>query len=300
MQKNKACTHCQKSFLQDRLAEHELLCPITFEKCPHCFYEYPRNFLPTHFNSCPGLLTLCPVCNDEYPLEILQDHINANHLPTPENPNDKKRESSPSFFDKLKNIFSSNDKKDKIKFVKCDKCNKNISLTIYESHIKECKRPIPPPARNSDNQLFSLMMRPQNGNRMIIRQTSRNAALTNEMNELDAEARKMRELMLLMQLLLAQKPTEEKGMKDQEINDNSIICKFEAEKNAGLNEDYKKCSICQCDFENDEDIRIFVCLHRYHKDCADAWLKKKTWCPLCRKSVRSGQEERKEEEEENI
>ena len=291
-----ACENCHKEIPLQNFEAHDVTCRLNLEKCPHCLYEYPSNFLPTHFNSCPALLSLCPVCNDEYPTDILQEHINANHLPPPENQNaQKKRDSSPGFFDKIKNFFSTdNNKKEKEKkIVKCAKCGNSVNLTSYEEHIKAC-RPSRPPPRS--NQLFSLMVNQPNGRRMIIRPPS-NGNSRNDLNELDVEARKMRELMLLMHLLLAQRPKEDPGLKPQVIEDNSLICKYDIDKNATLNEDYKKCSICQCDFEQDEDVRILICLHRYHKECADAWLKKKSWCPLCRKNVVSGEEERKEEED---
>jgi len=294
------CSFCRKQMPVQELEEHELYCPLTMERCPHCSYEYPRSFISAHCNSCPMLVSFCPECKEEYPLEILQEHINATHLPPPpqpqENDKNKKREPSPSFFDKMKNFFSSNDKKDKPKSVKCEKCKNKILLSEYEKHVRQCLRPPPPPQRNPGNHLFSLMMNQDNGRRVLVRQPSN--GLRNNMNEMDLEARKMRELMLLMHLLLAQRPREDPGMKDQDINDNTILCKYDMDKNSSLNEDYKKCSICQCDFEQEEEVRIFVCLHRYHKDCADAWLKKKSWCPLCRKNVRSGQDEEFKEDDE--
>jgi len=217
-------------------------------------------------------------------LEILQEHIDSNHLPI-ENPD--KRDNSPGFFDKIKNLFTNTDKKDKNKLVKCERCAKNVKLSLYEKHIRACRIP------SQSNQLFSLM---GNQGRVLIRQNPNNP-LRNDMNELDAEARKMRELMLLMQLLLSQKPQEEKGLNQEEIENYSILCHYkEMEKNVGLNEDYKKCSICQCDFELNEEVRIINCMHRFHKECADAWFKKKSWCPLCRKNVKGGEEEQGEEE----
>ena len=291
------CRFCRQQIPTSEFEEHVGNCLLAIEKCPHCFYEFPKTFLPSHVNSCPMLVAICPECEEDFPFEILQEHINANHIPPPppENEQNKKREPSPSFFDKIKNIFSSNDKKEKPKTTQCKKCKNKIILVDYEKHARQCYRPPPPPVRNPENQLFSLMVNPANGRRMIVRQPSNGPR--NGMNEMDLEARKMRELMLLMHMLLAQRPKEDPGMKEQEINDNSYTCKYDADKSANLSEDYKKCSICQCDFEQDEEIRIFQCLHRYHKECSDAWLKKKSWCPLCRKSVRSGQEEENKEED---
>lgn len=43
-----------------------------------------------------------------------------------------------------------------------------------------------------------------------------------------------------------------------------------------------QCRVCLCDYENDEEIKILPCLHKYHKECIDEWLKDKTECPVCR------------------
>ena len=46
-----------------------------------------------------------------------------------------------------------------------------------------------------------------------------------------------------------------------------------------------KCTICQFDFDDSEDIVIFDCdpTHYFHKKCGLEWLDIKTECPLCRK-----------------
>ncbi len=74
----------------------------------------------------------------------------------------------------------------------------------------------------------------------------------------------------------------QKNLSEHEIEANTFLVKYDESKAENFTEENKKCSICQCDFEDKEEIRIFVCLHRFHKECADAWLKKKDWCPLCK------------------
>lgn len=39
------------------------------------------------------------------------------------------------------------------------------------------------------------------------------------------------------------------------------------------NPEENKCSVCMDDFKQDEVLRRLRCLHRYHKDCIDNWLK---------------------------
>lgn len=45
------------------------------------------------------------------------------------------------------------------------------------------------------------------------------------------------------------------------------------------------CSICLCDFQNDEVLRQLPCssgMHTFHAACVDAWLVQKLSCPICR------------------
>ena len=47
----------------------------------------------------------------------------------------------------------------------------------------------------------------------------------------------------------------------------------------------RKCSICLGPFEVGDRVRTIPCLHSYHKDCIDEWLRKKAQCPICKSSV---------------
>ncbi|CAF3347192.1 unnamed protein product [Rotaria socialis] len=48
------------------------------------------------------------------------------------------------------------------------------------------------------------------------------------------------------------------------------------------NPEENKCSICMDNYEKNQTLRRLPCLHRYHKDCIDNWLKKSNLCPICR------------------
>ena len=48
------------------------------------------------------------------------------------------------------------------------------------------------------------------------------------------------------------------------------------------NPENKKCVICFEDFKKDEIIRRFDCLHIFHKNCIDNWLKEHNDCPICK------------------
>jgi hypothetical protein len=50
------------------------------------------------------------------------------------------------------------------------------------------------------------------------------------------------------------------------------------------------CSICLEDFSNDDQTRVLLCKHYYHKDCIDRWLtQENVRCPLCRHDIRDPQ-----------
>ncbi|KAK2988786.1 hypothetical protein RJ640_025945 [Escallonia rubra] len=49
-----------------------------------------------------------------------------------------------------------------------------------------------------------------------------------------------------------------------------------------------ECSICLGLFEEDEVIKVLPeCLHAYHSECVDKWLRTRSSCPLCRTSLDS-------------
>jgi E3 ubiquitin-protein ligase RNF38/44 len=45
------------------------------------------------------------------------------------------------------------------------------------------------------------------------------------------------------------------------------------------------CVICMCGFEVEQMIRDLPCLHQFHMECIDAWLKSNASCPICRDDV---------------
>lgn len=47
----------------------------------------------------------------------------------------------------------------------------------------------------------------------------------------------------------------------------------------------EKCAICMGEFEVGETIQTFYCTHKFHKECATSWRKKKNCCPTCNKSL---------------
>ncbi|OEL17185.1 hypothetical protein BAE44_0021794 [Dichanthelium oligosanthes] len=49
--------------------------------------------------------------------------------------------------------------------------------------------------------------------------------------------------------------------------------------------DDMKCSICQEDYNEGEEVGQLPCEHRYHVCCISQWLRQKNWCPVCKASA---------------
>ncbi|KAG0263142.1 hypothetical protein BG011_009244 [Mortierella polycephala] len=45
------------------------------------------------------------------------------------------------------------------------------------------------------------------------------------------------------------------------------------------------CSICLCEYEDLDTLRLLPCSHDFHKDCVDEWLRLKRTCPLCKQDI---------------
>ncbi|KAH3742593.1 hypothetical protein Pelo_16015 [Pelomyxa schiedti] len=46
-------------------------------------------------------------------------------------------------------------------------------------------------------------------------------------------------------------------------------------------EDNTKCPVCLCEYEEGDVLKTLPCLHIYHVECIDRWLKTKKTCPVC-------------------
>ncbi|KAJ8448775.1 hypothetical protein Cgig2_011396 [Carnegiea gigantea] len=51
------------------------------------------------------------------------------------------------------------------------------------------------------------------------------------------------------------------------------------------NVDDTKCSICQEEYADGEQVARLSCDHRYHVECVHQWLRLKNWCPICKVSA---------------
>ncbi|CAH8324894.1 unnamed protein product [Eruca vesicaria subsp. sativa] len=48
-----------------------------------------------------------------------------------------------------------------------------------------------------------------------------------------------------------------------------------------------KCSICQEEYVDGNEVGTLPCQHMYHVSCAQQWLRMKNWCPICKTSAES-------------
>lgn len=60
-----------------------------------------------------------------------------------------------------------------------------------------------------------------------------------------------------------------------------------------LPEELRTCCVCLEEVCCGQQVRTLPCLHTFHADCAENWLKKKKVCPLCQFSI-NGQNEGEE------
>ncbi|ESQ32025.1 hypothetical protein EUTSA_v10004038mg [Eutrema salsugineum] len=52
-------------------------------------------------------------------------------------------------------------------------------------------------------------------------------------------------------------------------------------------DDDVKCSICQEEYVDGDEVGNLPCQHMYHVSCAQQWLRMKNWCPICKTSAES-------------
>ena len=70
--------------------------------------------------------------------------------------------------------------------------------------------------------------------------------------------------------------------KDNDDNKDKDKTKNKNKDSNGNNGKVEKCSICLEEFKNGESIRRLPCLHIFHTDEIDRWLRTNHICPICR------------------
>jgi len=60
------------------------------------------------------------------------------------------------------------------------------------------------------------------------------------------------------------------------------------DKKSQLSDPTDKCAVCMESFVDNDDVRVLLCKHFFHKKCVDKWLTEhNTTCPLCRTDART-------------
>lgn len=57
------------------------------------------------------------------------------------------------------------------------------------------------------------------------------------------------------------------------------------EGRTSIEEEFRNCTICLDNFQENETIRTLPCAHQFHKDCVDRWLENNPLCPICKRSI---------------
>ncbi|CAD8125925.1 unnamed protein product [Paramecium sonneborni] len=74
------------------------------------------------------------------------------------------------------------------------------------------------------------------------------------------------------------------GCEEHEIQQLPVR-KINLEQIKQLDEDYMKCLICLCEYEEEDLVKTIPCLHYFHDDCIEKWLKRSRHCPICKNEL---------------
>ncbi|KAE9607500.1 putative transcription factor C2H2 family [Lupinus albus] len=75
------------------------------------------------------------------------------------------------------------------------------------------------------------------------------------------------------------------GLKEDEMGRNIRKTKFKFSHDASKNQVDKKCTICQEEYEADDELGKLNCKHSYHFRCIKQWVAQKNFCPVCKQQV---------------
>ncbi|ESO99384.1 hypothetical protein LOTGIDRAFT_88425, partial [Lottia gigantea] len=87
---------------------------------------------------------------------------------------------------------------------------------------------------------------------------------------------------VLLQLAERMGDVQQKGINNNQINRLPIKKFKKYDKNNSVDEE---CSICMCEYEDNDCLRILPCFHCFHSGCVDKWLTNNASCPVCRVDI---------------
>lgn len=76
-----------------------------------------------------------------------------------------------------------------------------------------------------------------------------------------------------------------RGASQEMIESNTLPHKYQ--KLARSDSGCDRCTICLCDYEEQDEVRRLPCMHLFHKECVDQWLPTNKRCPICRVDIES-------------
>ena len=85
----------------------------------------------------------------------------------------------------------------------------------------------------------------------------------------------------LLELMAARQAPREVGLTKDEIKNLKRITYQGDNKNKPENEK-DLCTICYCEFEEDEKLVELRCKHVYHEECITKWVERNAKCPVCK------------------
>lgn len=94
------------------------------------------------------------------------------------------------------------------------------------------------------------------------------------------------ELQDYMRVVEQRRMAVNRGASQATIERNTLPHKYKKVQRCSDGEDsIEKCTICLCEFEDNEDVRRLPCMHLFHIECVDQWLTTNKRCPICRVDI---------------
>lgn len=75
------------------------------------------------------------------------------------------------------------------------------------------------------------------------------------------------------------------GLKEDEMGLSIRKVKLSSSNDAPKHQMDKKCSVCQEEYESEDELGRLKCEHSYHFQCIKQWLVHKNFCPVCKQEV---------------
>ena len=170
-----------------------------------------------------------------------------------------------NIFTIIKNIFKDffSDKKEE------NKNKDDISGSAFNINLKNR----PDLKRGGDNNILALSQFNQNFNNQKNRQNNYNALEHTNFHMIKRPQ-------LFADNILSLNISEEND--DETLKLVSFIPVFTVKEKNKTDEGMNKCTICITEFEIGDKKSTLPCLHSFHSNCFEKWIKKKKYCPICK------------------